>query len=157
MELRVEKVKWNSGEVKRIYCEAFPKEERMPFSLMIAMSKLWNTKFLAFYDKDTLCGFTYLAKNSKLVFVMFFAVDKKLRSKGYGSAILHELQKMYPNKKIIISIEPCDETAPDIAVRKSRKAFYMRNGYRETGYQMKLNGVVQEIIIINGEFVKKEF
>ncbi len=33
----------------------------------------------------------------------------------------------------------------------------MRNGYRETGYMMKLNGVVQEIIISNGEFDKKQF
>lgn len=157
MQIRAEKVKLNSEGVKRIYFEAFPKKERMPFPMMVAMSKLWNTKFLGFYDADTLCGFTYLAQNSKIVFVMFLAVDKSLRSKGYGSAILHEIQKMYPNKKIIISIEPCDENASDIAVRKSRKAFYMRNGYRETGYRMKLNGVIQEIIIVGGDFVKREF
>lgn len=157
MQIRVEKVKLHSENVKRIYFEAFPKKERMPFPMMVAMSKLWNTQFFAFYDGDTLCGFVYLAQNSKLVFVMFFAVDQSLRSKGYGSAILHEIQKMYPNKKIIISIEPCDEKASDIELRKRRKAFYMRNGYKETGYMMKLNGVIQEIIIINGEFVKKEF
>jgi len=33
----------------------------------------------------------------------------------------------------------------------------MQNGYKETGYMMKLNGVVQEIIITNGEFVKESF
>lgn len=33
----------------------------------------------------------------------------------------------------------------------------MRNGYKETGYMMKLNGVVQEIIITNGEFSKNQF
>jgi len=92
-----------------------------------------------------------------MVFIMFLAVDEKLRSKGYGSAILHEIQKIYPDKKITISIEPCDDKAPDIALRKRRKAFYMRNGYIETGYFMKLNGVMQEIIITNGEFVKGEF
>ncbi len=150
-------MKLKSVDVKQIYFEAFPPKERMPFPLMVAMSKLWNTRFWSFYDNNTLCGLVYLARSRKIVFVMFFAVEKSLRSKGYGSAILQEVQSRYPDKKIIISIEPCDECAPDIELRKRRKAFYLRNGYRETGYFMKLNGVVQEIIISNGEFIKSEF
>lgn len=157
MQIRIEKVKISSTDIKRIYFEAFPKKERMPFPMMVAMSKLWNTQFLGFYDGDTPCGFIYLAANRKIVFVMFFAVDKRLRSKGYGSLILQQIRNKYPNKKIIISIEPCDDNAPDIEVRKRRKAFYLRNGYKETGYKMKLNGIVQEIIISNGEFKKREF
>ena len=155
--MNVKKVKLGHSDVKRIYFESFPKSERMPFPLMVAMSKLWNTDFLGFYEEDTLCGFVYLAHNRKIVFVMFFAVDAALRSKGFGSAILQEIQKKYPTKKIIISIEPCDETAPDIEIRKKRKAFYLRNGYKETGYMIKLAGVVQEIIIANGEFNKSQF
>ena len=155
--MNVKKVKLGHSDVKRIYFESFPKSERMPFPLMVAMSKLWNTDFLGFYEEDTLCGFIYLAHNRKIVFVMFFAVDAALRSKGFGSAILQEIQKKYPTKKIIISIEPCDETAPDIEIRKKRKAFYLRNGYEETGYMIKLAGVVQEIIIANGEFNKSQF
>lgn len=155
--MEVRKVRSSSSDVKNIYFESFPKNERMPFLMMVAMSKLWNTDFLSFYDDDKLCGFVYLAHNRKIVFVMFLAVDKTLRSKGYGSAILQEIQNRYPNKKIIISIEPCDDNAPDIELRTRRKDFYMRNGYEETGYRMKLNGVAQEIIIRNGEFDKKQF
>ena len=155
--MNVKKVKLGHSDVKRIYFESFPKSERMPFPLMVAMSQLWNTDFLGFYEEDALCGFIYLAHNRKIVFVMFFAVDAALRSKGFGSAILQEIQKKYPTKKIIISIEPCDETAPDIEIRKKRKAFYLRNGYKETGYMIKLAGVVQEIIIANGEFNKSQF
>ena len=155
--MNVKKVKLGHSDVKRIYFESFPKSERMPFPLMVAMSKLWNTDFFGFYEEDTLCGFIYLAHNRKIVFVMFFAVDAALRSKGFGSAILQEIQKKYPTKKIIISIEPCDETAPGIEIRKKRKAFYLRNGYKETGYMIKLAGVVQEIIIANGEFNKSQF
>lgn len=157
MQLRTEKVKLNSRQVKRIYFEAFPKKERMPFPMMVAMSKLWNTQFLSFYDGDTLCGFVYLAKSRQVVFVMFFAVDQSLRSKGYGSAILQELRQRFPDKKIIITIEPCDEGACDLALRKRRKAFYLRNGYRETGYRIRLSGVTQEIIIANGAFSKGQF
>lgn len=155
--MQIQKVKLGSSDVKEIYFDSFPKNERMPFPMMVVMSKLWNTEFLAFYDDDKLCGFIYLAHNRKVVFVMFFAVDKKLRSKGYGSAILQEIQKRYADKKIIISIEPCDKSSPDFEIRTRRKAFYMRNGYKETGYMMKLNGVVQEIIITNGEFSKNQF
>lgn len=157
MQIRTKNVRLNSTEIKRIYFESFPKKERMPFPMMVAMSKLWNTEFLGFYDANTLCGFVYLAHNSKIVFVMFLAVDKALRSKGYGSVILQYIQNKYPEKKIIISIEPCDKDAANIKLRTRRKEFYMRNGYKETGYMMKLNGVVQEIIISNGEFDKKQF
>ena len=38
--------------------------------IWVAMSKLWHTDFLEFYDGDTLCGFVYLAHSRKLVFIM---------------------------------------------------------------------------------------
>lgn len=156
MAISVRKVKLRSKDVKRIYFESFPKKERMPFGTMVAMSKLWNTRFLSFYENDVLCGFVYFAVFGKIVFIMFLAIDERLRSKGYGSIVLKEISNRYSNKKIIVSIEPCDE-APDIELRKKRKAFYLRNGYRETGYRMELTGVVQEILVANGEFSKTEF
>ena len=97
------------------------------------------------------------AVNRKMIFIMFLAVDESLCTKGYGSAILKEIKNRYPDKKIMVSIEPCDDSAPDIEVRKRRKAFYRKNGYGETGYMIKLSGVVQEIMITNGDFGKKEF
>lgn len=97
------------------------------------------------------------AVNRKMIFIMFLAVDESLRTKGYGSAILKEIKNRYPDKKIMVSIEPCNDSAPDIEVRKRRKAFYRKNGYSETGYMIKLSGVVQEIMITNGDFDKKEF
>lgn len=97
------------------------------------------------------------AVNRKMIFIMFLAVDESLCTKGYGSAILKEIKNRYPDKKIMVSIEPCDDSAPDIEVRKRRKAFYRKNGYSETGYMIKLSGVVQEIMITNGDFDKKEF
>lgn len=43
MRLEIQNAKMNSTAIKRIYLEAFPKRERMPFPMMVAMSKLWNT------------------------------------------------------------------------------------------------------------------
>ena len=157
MRLDIEKVRLSSQDIKRIYFEAFPKNERMPFFLMVLMSKLWSTQFWGFYDGDTPCGFAYFAVNRKLLFLMFLAVDESLRGEGYGSAILKEIRNRYPEKKLIVSIEPCEDTSPDIEIRKRRKAFYERNGYSETDFQIKLSGVVQDVLIANGEFRKNEF
>ena len=99
----------------------------------------------------------YPGHNGKIVFVMFLSVYKRLRSRGYGSAVLAAIEGRHPHKKIIISIEPCDDGAPDIELRERRKAFYLRNGYKEAGYRVKLNGMEQEIIVKNGEFSKREF
>lgn len=155
--MKTQKARLFDKEIKQIYFDSFPQNERMPFPLMIAMSKLWNTQFLSFYDDNSPCGLIYLAVNRKLVFIMFLAVDKGLRSKGYGSAILQKMQRKYPNKKIIVSIEPCAEEVPDIEIRRKRRDFYLRNGFKETSCRMRLNGVEQEILITNGVFSKREF
>lgn len=156
IELIAKTVNYRDHNAKRIYFEAFPKKERMPYPLMIAMSMLWNTDFLIFYDGKKPVGIIYLAKNHRLIFVMFFAVAKELRGRGYGSAILRYIKERY-KRKTIISIEPCYENAVDIDVRQKRKSFYSMNGYHETGYMMKLNGIEQEIIIFGGYFTKREF
>ena len=40
MQLDIKKVKLSSRDIKRIYFDAFPKNERMPFFMMVLMSKL---------------------------------------------------------------------------------------------------------------------
>lgn len=156
MSLEVKKVKLLNKDVKKIFVDSFPKEERMPFSMMVLLTKFTHTDFLAFYDKNILCGFVYSAKINNITFIMFLAVDKSIRSKGYGSKILAEMQKIYPNNKIIISIERCDVEATNINDRIRRKNFYLKNGYIDTGYLIELSKIEQEIIIKNGTFDKDE-
>lgn len=159
MDVRAEKVlkSRKKKEIKRIYEASFPKEERMPFVLMLCMSGMKSTEFLAFYDADKLCGFVYMAVLGRQNFIMFFAVDENLRSKGYGSSILSWIQHRYPDNTIMVSIEPCREGLPDLAQKLRRKKFYMANGYQETGYEMKLGGQEQEILMYNGNFDKCKF
>lgn len=143
--------------IKKIYFSSFPKEERMPFPLMIAMSYLWNTKFYCFYDGDSLCGFTYLAILFNQVFIMFFAVDENMRNKGYGSEILQLISEKYPKKKVIVSIEPCIVNSENYELASRRKNFYQRNGFQESGYMVKLLGIDQEVLIKNGIFNPTKF
>lgn len=160
MNLKIEKVSVKGKEKKRIkeiYTHSFPKEDRMPFALMLMMARMKNTEFLSFHDEDTLCGFVYMATVNNLTFVMFLAVDEKIRSKGYGSRILEEIESIRMGNKIIISIEICDENIKDIEQRLRRKKFYTNNGYAETGYLVELANKKQEIIIKNGKFDEDEF
>lgn len=160
MELGMEKVTLKSGnrnKVKEIYETSFSKEDRMPFLMMLFMSYLKSTHFISFYEENVLCGFVYMATMRKITFVMFFAVDENIRSRGYGSCILNKIQSLYPNNKIISTIERCNVESENMNERIRRKNFYIKNGYRETGYLIKLGKQKQEILIKNGEFNKREF
>ena len=156
MQIGMRNVKLCDREVARIYREAFPKGERMPFPMMVAMAKLPQTQFWAAYEGETCIGLVYLALGPTLVFLMFLAVDRPFRSKGYGSAILREIGRCYPDRKVFVSIEPCDECSPDLTIRQKRKAFYLRNGYRETGHHIQLAGKWQELLLANGSFDSSE-
>lgn len=158
MELRAERAAGSKRkrEIQAIYTDAFRKEDRMPFPMMLALSCLWHTDFLAFYDGDTLCGFVYLASLCRLSFIMFFAVGQGLRCKGYGSRILEQVRRLHPKNRIVVSIEPCGGEGGDSGERLRRKRFYLRNGFKETGYFLKL-GKVQEILVQNGAFDKRAF
>ncbi|MEG0854071.1 MAG: GNAT family N-acetyltransferase [Angelakisella sp.] len=160
MELRMEPVTRKSKEIRKIkaiYTSSFLKEDRMPFWLMLIMAKTSNTEFISFHDGDILCGFVYMATIKNLTFVMFFAVDESVRSKGYGSRILEETQLAHPHNKIIVSIERCTQDAKDIEQKLRRKRFYTNNGYTETGYLVELGNQKQEVLIKNGTFAEEEF
>ena len=160
-DVRVEEISRKSKEkrkIKEIYKESFPKEDRMPFWLMLIMAKTPDTDFLCFYDKDILCGFVYMATIENMTCILFFAVDNKIRSRGYGKRILDKIQSMYPDNKIILSIDRCDVEANDLEQRLRRKKFYLNNGYLETEHFLKIgNKKEQEILIKNGDFHAEEF
>lgn len=148
------KVKLNSHRVKEIYFKSFDEKERMPFPMMVMMSKLWHTHFISYTDDNEVVGFIYYASLFNQIYVLFFGVEPDLRSKGYGSLILQELQKQYPNKQIIVSIEYEGE---DKEIINRRKTFYLRNGFKETGYYIRMSGINQELLINKGSFSKSKF
>jgi GNAT superfamily N-acetyltransferase len=158
MKLRVEPVtQVNRRKIKEIYLSSFKKEERMPFWLMLIMAKMKTTEFLSFYDGDTLCGFVYYAGFDDLIYVLYFAVDSNLRSKGYGSQVLSEIESLNPGKKLVLSIERCDIDVHDIENRQRRKRFYLKNGYVDTGYMIELAKIKQEVLVKHGTFDADEF
>ena len=123
-------------KIKALYLEAFPKEERIPWWLMQAATVRDGTEVTAYYDGDVFCGFTYSAAYEKTLFVLFLAVEKEVRGSGYGSSILEYLKKSDPERTILLNVELLDPNADNYAQRLQRMAFYKKNGFYDTGYNI---------------------
>ena len=121
-------------QVKQLYLTAFPKEERIPWWIMALNAQRKGIDLTAFVDGDIFCGFTSSVTVGELHFLLFFAVNEKLRGQGYGSAILSALREEY--KTIVLNVEPLEETAPNYEERMNRFAFYRKNGFVDTGYHV---------------------
>ena len=87
--------------------------------------------------EDVFCGFTHTTVTNDTVFVMFFAVQDGFRGKGCGSAILEHIKKHNPGKALILNVEPLDDSADNAQQRIKRIRFYEKNGFYDTGYDIK--------------------
>ena len=151
-------VKWvgfGNREVRRIYRDAFRPGERMPFFMMVFMSFFGNTRFEAFYDGETLVGFLYYAVSFRQVFLMFFAADKSLRGRGYGREMLDSVATRFPKKVIITSIG--DDAGEDAETVRNRRRLYEKCGFAQSGYNIRMNGIPEEVLTRNGQFSKVRF
>lgn len=119
-----------AGRAKKLYLSAFPKEERIPWTLLWWNTKRKDVQFTAYLDGQLFCGFTVSVLVDQLCYVLFFAVDEAVRGKGYGSQILKELQAEYG--VLGLNVEPLDPTAPNYTQREKRFAFYRKNGFFDT-------------------------
>ena len=112
--------------------KAFPAWERFSMFSLLAMSLHRNVKFHAIYNDGQFCGITYYAENDNTVYLTYLAINEKLRGQGYGSKILMMLEDRFPDKQIVIDIEPVTKKTKNYKQRVSRLKFYERNGFHRT-------------------------
>ena len=122
------------SEICKLMKEAFPEAERMPIWLLKIMAKRDSVRFDAVIDGSTFCGLIYTAENEKYLFVLYLAVCKAVRSKGYGSHILELIKQRAGKKQVILHAEYPDATADNAIQRSKRMRFYTKNGIVNTGY-----------------------
>lgn len=121
-------------QVKQLYMQSFPKEERIPWRLLYLYSRWKLIDLTLWLDEGVFCGFTASVNVEGLHFVLFFAVDPLLQGKGYGSAILSDIKREY--ETVALNVEPLIDTAPNYAQRLRRFDFYRKNGFVDTGYDV---------------------
>ncbi len=132
--------------IKTLYFRAFPSQERKPFTLIRRQRAKGLLEVWTASDGGVPVGFAITAAKDSLVLLDYLAVSDAHRSKGLGSGILRKLAEIYADTPIFLEIEkPCGQ-AENQAERLARKAFYLRNGYRESGINVMLWGVKMEIL-----------
>lgn len=112
---------------------AFLRNEQFPLWVLRLLALRERGNFRAFYDGEQFCGILYTAENDKYIFVLYLAVNDKIRSKGYGSQILQWL-KGITSKIIVLNVEATNLSAVNSLQREKRIAFYQKNGITDTGY-----------------------
>lgn len=135
-------------DVSSLYVSAFPREERPPVNMFFASVELDNDDLLAFYDNNKFIGFTNLIFYKDIIYIFFLAVKDEYRNKGYGSKILQYLKESYKDKVLTLCYEEIDNKYKDIELRKRRKAFYYRNGFKDNEMKTCEYGVNYETCYI---------
>lgn len=133
-------------KIRRLYLDAFPDFERLPFWLLLYKSKKKDSNLYVIYDNDQFIGLTNLAYYKDIVYLYYLAIDPSQRSQGYGSQILEHLKATYPNRRILLNIEKVDETAENYKQRFKRKKFYEKNGFLNTEFEIETEDIVYEIL-----------
>lgn len=82
--------------VKKLYKEAFPIRERMPFSRLLKLQKNNIIKMFAAYENGEPCALAITCTGSKSVLLMYLAVDGNKRGQGLGSKIYPRPVRDFP-------------------------------------------------------------
>ena len=141
--------------LRRLYKQAFPKEERKPYSIMKKKQKEGRMELITLEEDGKFLGLVFTILHKDVVLLDYFAVSPAFRGKGIGSAVLTELQIRYPGKRIILEIEDPEEPCSNREDRIRRKAFYLRNGLTVQDYKVWLFGI-KMLILTNGRTVTYE-
>ena len=158
--LKVKVVNSRLKEYKNIlnlYKESFPKNERLPIWLLNIMSKRTCVDFLAFYDNNIFCGFSYLIHNNNITFILYLAIDTSIRSKGYGTKILNLISNNKQNNSIILNIETVSNKYADYKQRLNLQKFYFKNGFVDTKYKLVDSGNIYDVLYKGNNFSKSEY
>lgn len=145
--------------IRKLYLTAFPPIERFPFFYLYRKSISQEIDFFVLYDESKLIGLLYITKNGDTSIVFYFAILENMRNNQYGSRALEWLQTHSKTKNITLLLEWQDPTADNYEIRKRRKAFYLRNGFKETGFiHNSLDKTAHyEIISTTGTFNQSEY
>ena len=121
------------SQLYELYEMAFPEQEKKPLHVMEQLVEDGKMEMLAIVDGDEFVGLAINMLSGNCALLDYYAIIPEKRSGGYGSKGLEVLLVHFKNQKYIFEIEIQDEQADNAQERKRRKAFYLRNGLKETG------------------------
>ena len=154
---RVTRKQKDYRSVVELMLTAFPPEERIPTWILYLLSRKKNVNFYAWYENREFCGITYTLESETMIFLLYFAVNAQQRSKGYGSRIIHELKQTAGGRDIILNVEKPDQCAENNMQRVQRIAFYERNGFYQSNFDLRIEGTDYLVFSTNAVPDRAEF
>lgn len=137
--------------IRALYESAFPEEERIPWTDLLRLVRDMPLEFAVYRDGDGLAGFTIVYPRPRLSWFWYFAVPPEKRGRGVGQRIFATLLARYEGRSAVLDMEdPAQPGAPNPGQRRRRAAFYLRNGFRETGVG-RVFGPVAMTILLKGD------
>jgi len=144
-------------QLKKIYEEAFPANERAPFWLLIRRAFQHRADFWSLYDNDTWTGLAYVVTHADLAYIFYFAIDKELRGKNYGTAAIKAILEQYPGRRVFLALEDWEEKCENKEQRIKRHNFYLRCGLKDLPYKLQEATVIYRIMGIGGTVEAEEY
>ena len=148
-------------QVKALYESAFTANERIPMKQLLD-NKI-QREFLAFVDEingaPTFCGFSNSITRGTITNIVYFAVEPKLRSRGYGSEILKTIREAHSETRLVVDIEVEEDSkdAKELKRRERRRNFYQRNGFEASPFDYHWQGEHYRLLSAGGIVTEKEF
>ena len=133
-------------QVYRLYREAFPRNERKPFWLIIRMTQKKKTDTWCILSNGRFVGFATTINGDGLVMLDYLAIDRRTRGCGAGTQALQLLQDTYIGQGFFVEIENPFEKVPDQQERLRRRAFYRRCGLEPLAVMAVVFGVKMELL-----------
>lgn len=121
----------DAAAARRMFLEAFPREERPPFFLLERAAGKPAVDFDGIYDGGLLVGLAYTVRNDEAAYLFFFAIRKESRGHGYGGQALELLKERYRGRTLFLALECMDANAENYAQRLNRHRFYEKHGLRD--------------------------
>ena len=142
------------NKIKREFWAFFDGDLFCGFSNSISHGDFW-----AFFDGDLFCGFSNSISHGDITNIVYFAVEPKLRCRGYGSQILQAIREKHPNSRIVVDIEVEEDSkdAEELERRNRRRDFYLRNGFDAAPVEYHWQGEHYRLLSAGGTVTDKEF
>lgn len=133
--------------------EDFPPSERKP---LFAIREMWRKGIYDCYElseEGQLRGYAFYVKQKSgeqfYSLLDYLAILSQYRGQGYGSVFLRQLSSQIQDVSCsLVEVEDPSEAQdePERKMRLRRLAFYLENGYQETGLTARVFGVVYRVL-----------
>lgn len=129
-----------------LYRQAFPQEERKPFATIRRMFREGRADVWLVEADGRFAGMASTVNGGELILLDYFAVRKRWRGRGIGSAALARMQQLYGDRGFFVEIESTREQAPNLIQREKRRRFYQAAGMEPMEVHADVFGVKMELL-----------